>query len=343
MNIFNKEFTSIVKEAKVSDCTVYPYLLKYGVTTIPDFVRRQMEKFDIKPNQIIATEKLMIIHNVEAYNLAKRMNQEKIEIVIIKGLEEDELMQVTATMNFNKKMKRKDVAEVIQDLKDYMTNNEKGKIWKDEIPGERILDKIGELTDRSYGIVYSISEMYKYNADLLDKIDSGDIKIQEAEEKIKAIKEKLSGSKPKPEKSGNLCDENIEDNSEEMKNVDDGQENTEEESEDDDSDSTSKKSNSSSVRVNRKTKWMYAGEKDMKPCRKISGITIRYESGKTEEITISNGIACLSKYGVEVRKYNYKEGIYHLYDGSEFHCMNTENYAQTIQVIFTNNQRNKAA
>ncbi|MCB0539352.1 MAG: hypothetical protein KDE33_17690 [Bacteroidetes bacterium] len=348
MKKVNQVYTTSKRWVKVKDLKVSDFLAKYGMSIVDDFIIRQLKKFGLGVGQVIVTKDNLVIHNAEALKEAKKLNLKEIDVIVINELDTDEIIQVTSFKNIGKKISRRSIAELILVLQEYITDNNKGIEWAKEVPGSKPNEKIGYLLGVSYGKIYSILDMYKYNTDLLDEIDAGDKKIGEAEEEIKEIKKKLSEEDSGSEDSGNACNGTQEDNSTDI-GADDmvGQENknekSEEESEDDAPDSTSKEDNTTSVRVNRKTKWMYAGEKDMKPCRKISGITVRYESGKTEQIDISNGIACLKKNGIEVRKYNYKTGIYHKYDGSEFHCMNTENYNQTIQLIFTNNQNNKAA
>lgn len=315
--IMTKKYATRVIKVKVSDLKVSPYLQKYGISTIPDFVTKQMKKFDLKPSQIIVTKDNTVIHNVEALEQAKQLNLKEVDAVIIDGLEEDELIQVTAFKNMGKTVKRRVIAEVIQELDEYMTNDEKGKIWKDEIPGSRICDKISFLIGKSYGSVYSIREMYKYNTDLLDKIDERAITIKEAEEEIAILKHKLEG-----ELNGNG--------------------NTDDEDNKDDEERGEKE-------VKRKTKpRRLAGERNMVECEPLVGIELTYKSGRKSFIAADGSHACLECNGIVVRDYKYESYLFHPEDNSEIHTFVTDKDKNSFQVSIVNldnnsNLNNKAA
>jgi len=320
----NKNYTTRVSKVKVSDLKVSPYLQKYGVSTVPDFVTKQMKKFNLKPDQIIATKDNIVLYNAEGLEQAKQLNLKEVDVVIIDGLEEDELIQVTAFKNMGKKVKRRVIAEVIRELEEYMTNDEKGKVWKDEVPGSRINDKISFLIGKSYGSVYSIREMYKYNTDLLDKIDNGSITIKEAEEEIAMLKK-------------NEEDElNGDGNGEENENHS--------ESEEDNADETSGETD---VKGKKKPRRL-AGERNMVECEPLVGIELTYKSGRKSFIAADGSQACLESDGIVVRDYKYESHLFHPEDNSEIHTFITDKDKNSIQVSIVNrdinsNLNNKAA
>ncbi|MEZ5018106.1 MAG: hypothetical protein R2800_13690 [Flavipsychrobacter sp.] len=336
-------YTTSTKSVKIQDLKVSEFLAKYGMSIVDDFIINQLKKFGLGVGQVIVTKDNLVIHNAEALKEAKKLNLKEIIVTVINELDTDEIIQVTSFKNIGKKISRRSIAELILVLREYITDNRKGIKWAKEIPGSKPNEKIAYLLGVSYGKIFSILDMYKYNTDLLDEIDAGDKTIREAEEEIKEIKKKLSQDDAGSGNSDNSCDDITEESPADAESDDtDNQEQAIEESEDRTSE-PSKEDDTTNVQINRKTKWMYSGEKDMKPCENISGITVTYESGRIEEVSISNGVACLKSDGVKVREYSYKQGLLHEYDGSEIHCINTNDYNHTIQLIITNNNNNKAA
>lgn len=314
-----KKFTTRVMKVKVNELKVSSYLKNYGIATMPDFIINQMKKFDLKPDQIIVTKDNIVIHNAEALEQAKKLKLKEVEVTVINELEEDEIIQVTTFKNMDKKVKRRDVAEIIQELVDYMTNDKKGKIWKDEIPGSRINDKVSFLIGKSYGTVYSIREIYKYNTDLLDKIDNGTITIKEAEEEIERLKMNMQA-----ELYGNGNNDG-ERNESVLDNEHEGCSNCNNENNGDKDDAKVKK------KPNR-----LAGEKNMVECEPLVAIQFIYKSGKSNYLIADGSQACLECDGIVIRDYIYESHLIHPDDGSEIHTFVTEKDKNLIQLSIVN-------
>lgn len=320
-----KKTTTQISTVSPHKLFLHPFLGKYGICKPTDFEISQLSKYDLKPGQVIATDDKKVIYNWEGVLQAKQLKLKEIEVVTISGLSEDEVIQITSFKNIRKKLSRKQTAELIVDLREHLTENPTGIKWKEDIPGNKTDEKIAFLLDCSYGTVFSLHDIYKYDTSLLDKIDADELSLTEALEEIQKIKNKL---KSKDER--NDSEEGNEGEPTNELSPTNGTPKTPKVNE--------QNEHNTETAINEK--WRYAGEKQMVECEAIASITVRYVSGRTEELKITNKTACLSSNPVEVLKYN--GGRFHPRDNSSFHCFTNTNGRTGIEFITWNIEKKAA-
>lgn len=315
-----------IEEAAIKNLYVHPFLEKYGISKITDFEIAQMLKFDLPAGQVIMTKDNAVIHGWDEVSIMKKMGKKTLTVLVL-DIDADMVIQITSMKNMRRRLSRIQQAELIVELRHYMTTNEKGIVWKEEVPGDEINKKMGFLTGYSYGMINQLERIYKYNSELLHDIDEGLLTFTEA-----------AGMLPKTRSKaiplGNVDAESLKMSTdiqrEELHTP--SIQITEDENE------AEKQSGGTVVEcqdcivesendavtgilpVKVKTDgWNFAGEKKTEPCESIEELVVRFASGKEIKLFSDNGKVNGSVFGKAASTIEYGGGIRHTVDGTEFH------------------------
>ena len=317
--------TIVIKKIAVHNLTANPFLSKYGVHKLSQFEIKQLVKFNLPPGQVIATENNSVLFNMEAVEHAIKTGLKEIDVVVIEGLDEDEVIQVISLKNMRKKLSRYRLAELIVELRAYLDENPSGKAWRDEIPGAKVIEKVAFLLGYSYGMTTSILKIYKYNSGLLKKIDDGEMTFTEAD----ALSSPQKDAAPVNEVVPASCAGVVTPIEEVFKQVHEVDEPV-----------NIPGSVPSAPDVQPGTsepdKWRFAGEKQAVPCEDIESVTIVYKSGRKIEFNNTDGNVEGSIGGKKTRALQYSGGKLHPVDQSEFHVISTEHDKAGFQLITWN-------
>ena len=152
-------------------------LKKYGIDKPSEFEIGQLSKLGLTDHLkgVVATDTGVVLCNWDMVQIAKAAGIDEIEVIVIEGLTEDEIPQVIAVKNIRKGLSKKATANLIVEYRDYLTKNETGKAWADEVPGDSTDAKIGTLIGYSYGMINGYQSIYKNHPEFLDMIDDGDM------------------------------------------------------------------------------------------------------------------------------------------------------------------------
>jgi len=318
-----KQTNTITKKMLVADLHLNTFLKKYGVKKLSDFEVKQLVKFNLPPDQVIGTQDGSVLYNWEAVEYAKKAGLKEIDVVVIEGLDEDEVIQVVSLKNIHRKLSRHLLAELIIELRRYMDENPMGQHWKDEVPGKDVVSKIGFLLDYSYGMTSQILKIYKYNPSLLKKIDEGEMTFTQALNFCLPPKQSTA-----PEKQ--TLEEDEEDVPAEM-SVEEQQDNVDETG-NDNLDNKEK----TTTEPEHPQQWRVAGEKHTVPCEPIAEIIIRYPSGKEVTVNMNDNEVEGMFNGKKTSPLQYSGGKFHAKDNSEFHFITTPGDKAGLSVIFWN-------
>ncbi len=335
-----KKITANKTTVKTTDLTMNPFLAKYGKTKITDFEVGQYIKFSLPPGDVICTTNKDVLHNFEAVETAMRMGLKEMEVTML-DIDSDAAIQVISFKNMRRRLSRLQQAELIASLRKYMNETEAGKIWKEEVPGEEINRKIGFLVGYSYGMINQLERIYKYNPDLLSKIDDGDMTFTEALESLPKVR--------KPDiqvNTSELTTESKADTTPAPSHVEsevDGSDTTEEIAISTDTAGIECESCQTDVIAADGIKpakvetddWDFAGQKQTVPCESIQELVIRFASGKEMKLQADNGSISAEIFGKGTGNIKYGGGIQHNVDGSQFHVFKGPDNSQ-IQVIIYN-------
>lgn len=155
---------------------------------------------------IVATIEGTVLCNWELVLIAKASKVKDVEVTVIDNLTEDEIPQVIAVKNVRKKLSKEALVDLIVDFRDYLTKNEAGKVWADEIPGDSTDAKIGTLVGYSYGMINGYQKINKLHPEFLRMMDAGEITYTQAMAAIKEEAERTAsgennGNPTTPKKS----------------------------------------------------------------------------------------------------------------------------------------------
>lgn len=305
-----------LKEVNLTDLNIHPFLKRYGLGKITDFELKQISRLNLPPGEIIVSATNLVLSNWEAVEIARKQKLKKVIVVMVKGIDDDEFIQVSSLKNMRRRLSRYMQAELIIELREYLSNNPYGKIWKDEIPGDCIPKKIGTLIGYSYGMINQIERIYKYNAGLLQQIDDGELTISQAIKNLPSMKD----AEDMPE--GN-------ENNETKSNESD-------EEEGEGGEPSDEPKPKLPIVKGSGPRSGFAGQKQMVECEPISGIKITYASGKTLDLSIVEGIASGTLAGKEMVDLIYSSPLFHPIDNSEFHVLSDESGKAGLQIAFWN-------
>ena len=162
-------------------------LKKYGIGKPSDFETEHFKRFGLTNHLkgVVVTVTGLVLCNWELVQIAKAAKVKEIEVVVIEGLLDDEIMQVVAVSNVRKRISKKALAELIIDIRDYLTKNEIGIAWAIDVPGESTDAKIGTLIGYSYGMVNGYQKIYKHHPEFLGMMDKEELCYTEAMKRIK--------------------------------------------------------------------------------------------------------------------------------------------------------------
>ncbi len=325
---------------KITDFTMNPFLAKYGKTKITDFEVGQYIKFNLPPGDVICTKNKDVLHNYEAVETAKRMGLKEMEVTML-DIDTDAAIQVICFKNMRRRLSRLQQAELIAELRKYMNETEAGRIWKEEVPGEEINKKIGFLVGYSYGMINQLERIYKYNHDLLSRIDDGEITFAQALESLpKVRKPDIQVNEPK-----SIIAPSVDSTVQPMTTEPDIQTDTIVDSEANNNGTAGATCEDcitdavtpdgiKPVKVETDG-WDFAGQKHTVPCEGIQELVIRFSSGKEIKLQAGNGSISAEIFGKDTGSIVYGGGIRHSVDGSQFHIFKGPDNSQ-IQVIIYN-------
>jgi hypothetical protein len=313
-----KTTTIVIKDIAVNDLTANPFLVKYGIHKLSDFEVKQLKRYNLPPGQVIATADNSVLYNWEAIEHAKKVGMKKIAVAVIEGLDEDDVIQIVSVKNMRKKLSRYQLAELIIELRAYLDENPSGKAWKDEIPGNNVIEKVAFLLGYSYGMTASIQKIYKYNPGLLKKIDEGEMTFTQADELSSPPKKAATVNNVMPP----ACEEGEEDSAGEEEN----------------GSTSTPDSVATPEETSKPDQWRFAGEKQTVPCEEIASVEIVYKSGRKIALNVTNRSAEGSIDGKKTRQLQYSGGKFHPVDQSEFHVISTEHDKAGFQFISWNTE-----
>ncbi len=162
-------------------------LKQYGIDKPSDFEIAQLSKFGLTDylKGVVVTGTGIVFCNYELVLIAKSEGIKEIEVTVIENLADDEIPQVICATNVRKRLTKKSLADLIVDYRDYLTKNETGKVWADEVPGNSIDAKIGTIVGYSYGMINGYLSIYNNHPEFLGMIDAGEMSYTGALQIIK--------------------------------------------------------------------------------------------------------------------------------------------------------------
>ena len=205
------------------------------------------------------------------------------------------------------------------------------------------MDKISDLVGYSYGTACQLEKIYKYQPDLLHKVDSGELNYTEA----LAMLPKLRPSANRADNTSMVSVESItitdSDGMAEQTSVAPGdrpQAAVPEVAENFNSQyvkNTGCQADAQpSVVPTPASTPTFAGANSMKACENIAGITITYASGKTLTLTMSDNKATVNVNGQQLPAMTYLGGNYHERDNTAFHVISSDKGTSNIVLTLTN-------
>lgn len=257
-------------------------LKKYGIDKPSEFEIAQLKRFGLTEhlNGVVATETGIVLCNWEIVLTARMAGIKEIEVINIDNLAEEEIPQVIAVKNIRKKLSKYKLASLIIEYRDYLTKNEAGKSWAEEIPGNSTDARIGELLGYSYGMINGYQTIYHSHPEYLQKMDAGELSYTSALQLIKDERD----SKGEPVDTG-VPDKNP---------------------------IVPKKSK---VKA---SDYDYAGERNMVPCTPVSSIQIVYADGRKMDLIV-DGNTAIGQFVDKELNISYKGVRENFEGGSEFH------------------------
>ena len=183
-------YTINVKMMPVSNLKQAAMLKKYGIDKPSEFEITQLQKFGLTDHLkgIVATENGTVLCNWELVLIAQAAGIADIEVIIVNGLAENEIIQVIAVKNIRKKLLKTALVDLILDYRDYLTKDDAGVEWAKEIPGNSTDARIGTIVGYSYGMINGYQTINKLHPEFIEMMDKGEMTYTRAIEIINSEK-----------------------------------------------------------------------------------------------------------------------------------------------------------
>lgn len=327
-----KQITATKTTITIKDLTIHPFLAKYGITEITDFEAAQYKKFSLPPGDVICTKNNDVLYNYEAVETARKIGLKTLDVTVL-DIDTDTVIQVVSFKNMRRRLSRRQQAELIVELRKYMDETKAGKEWKKEIDGDEINKKIGFLVGYSYGMVNQLERIYKYNPDLLIKIDNGKMTFTEAanalpkppKQKENAPDKQPGTKQPNPPTNNtNQAGDTLSSHGEPTKGASKPTENC------------TTDEGIAPQKVNTEN-WDLAGERNTEPCEDIKELVIKFASGKEVKLVVQDRNVDAKIFGKSTSDVQYQGGKQHKVDGTKYHLFKSAQDSQ-IQIVFYNDE-----
>jgi len=164
-NIFTKE------KRNISDLIIHPIINKIGYLRPDDLYISDLKYFGtFKP--VIITDANQYITLPEYIDAARQIGSDEIDVLVIKNTNDTDLLRL---INFESRLNYQGnkvaLFNIISILEWNLWNTASGRIWKDELPGNNINEKIGRLVGYKPSSISMIKYVGKINPKLLECID----------------------------------------------------------------------------------------------------------------------------------------------------------------------------
>ncbi len=180
----NSEMTNKIsyekKSAPVSSLMIHPGLQLLDSTIQNEVFKSFYNEFQYLETPVVTEDNFVITHAIDVL-AAKQIGIENIEVVVLKNVDEAQVIRFISFKEVVKHGKNKvALSKAVTLLTHHLTKNEAGKEWAKTIPGSKTRQKIANTLGVSDGTIQGIMALAKKNPEALAKIDAGEMTNSEA-------------------------------------------------------------------------------------------------------------------------------------------------------------------
>ncbi len=128
---------------------------------------------------VLVTSDMRILANGFYVDIAIAQGLDKIPVDVIEGIEDTDIPQLVNLKHRRLRKKKVSLVKACFFIEEFW-KTDAGKIWSAEIPGADIRSKLSYLTGYSEGTIQYISQIYKHDPDLLQKVDNRELTLSKA-------------------------------------------------------------------------------------------------------------------------------------------------------------------